>query len=184
MIPEPNTGCWLWLGETKGGGYPVIRERKTRKHVLVTRIILAMREGPLPSNIFACHKCDNPPCINPEHLFAGTNQDNVIDSVKKRRHWQSKKTECVNGHPYVSQNVRIDLHGKRVCLACKEQRALKAKTSSRGTGICAKGHAVTGENVNVSCGIKRCLACLKMNLARKTQRRKEARLQKEAADGR
>lgn len=80
--PEPNTGCLLWLGGVNRDGYPtVFWEGRTR---LVTRLVMGGGK-PLPEGQCALHKCDVPCCVNPAHLWAGTQADNMADKVSKGR---------------------------------------------------------------------------------------------------
>lgn len=101
-IPEPNTGCWLWLGYVDHRGYGRInRGGENRK---ASRISWeAFNDRHLGANELALHRCDNPGCVNPEHIFAGTHLDNMRDMVRKGRHWNSKLT------PAAVRNVRSQL---------------------------------------------------------------------------
>lgn len=76
--------CWPWLRYCKPGGYG---QFTLRKGVFVTasRVALALTAGPLAANEVACHHCDNPPCCNPNHLFIGTQSDNMLDCIEKGR---------------------------------------------------------------------------------------------------
>ena len=79
--PGPN-GCLLWRG-AHGHGYP--RISINRKSALASRYAWERVNGPIPSGLFVCHKCDNPGCVNVEHLFLGTQKDNMSDASRKGR---------------------------------------------------------------------------------------------------
>lgn len=83
VIPEPNTGCWLWLGGSVRAGYGHFPLRG--RMVLAHRFAWAEAHGPVPPGLFVCHRCDNPPCCNPAHLFLGTARDNMRDKDAKGR---------------------------------------------------------------------------------------------------
>lgn len=76
-IPEPNTGCLLWLGATTEG-YATIMYRN--KLWSVPRLILGLKKGEL-----ALHKCDNRACIEPRHLYGGSYRDNMVDALTRGR---------------------------------------------------------------------------------------------------
>lgn len=83
-MPEPNSGCWLWLGHTcKGYGYV----RYEGKQWIASRLSYFAFVG-LPGSMDVCHHCDNPVCINPAHLFLGTAKDNMADRGRKGRTFQ------------------------------------------------------------------------------------------------
>lgn len=83
-IPEPNSGCWLWIGATTPSGYGKIYDKG--KYHYTHRVSYAMNFGKVDDKSYVCHKCDNPSCVNPEHLFQGSPKDNTSDMVKKKRH--------------------------------------------------------------------------------------------------
>ena len=76
--------CWPWMGEQSARGYG--RFRINGSAFQATRIALALTLGSLDVAQMACHRCDNPPCCNPGHLFPGTTLENKTDSVRKGRH--------------------------------------------------------------------------------------------------
>lgn len=86
-IPEPNSGCWLWIGTTTWG-YGLIWEggKRNQKLLRAHRASWLIHYGPIPDGLFVLHKCDTPSCVNPTHLFLGTQKDNIQDSIDKDRH--------------------------------------------------------------------------------------------------
>ena len=82
-IPVPWSGCWLWLGPVDKEGYGVLYAGG--KHMKAHRFSLALHRGEPPVKLHACHTCDVPGCINPDHLFWGTDADNKKDSKAKGR---------------------------------------------------------------------------------------------------
>jgi hypothetical protein len=85
-MPEPNSGCWLWLGavwETRHG-----LRAKFSTSLIAARVAYEFYVGPIPTGLFICHKCDNTLCVNPDHLFPGTHRDNMQDMIRKGRRRQ------------------------------------------------------------------------------------------------
>jgi hypothetical protein len=82
-IPEPNSGCWLWLMATDRDGYPVLSVYAAGEYRQF-RVQRLMCEG-LQEGELACHTCDQRLCINPDHLYRGTPQSNMDDKVRRGR---------------------------------------------------------------------------------------------------
>lgn len=78
------TGCWLWTGARHPQGYGFIK-RKDGTQLRAHRVAYELAYGPIPPGLQVCHRCDNPRCIRPGHLFLGTARDNAADMVAKGR---------------------------------------------------------------------------------------------------
>lgn len=86
--------CWLWVGGKNKQGYGKLRiGGKGGEHVRAHRVSYELHRGPIPDGFFVMHKCDNPSCVNPEHLDIGTAMDNVADMVSKDRHTYGERTK-------------------------------------------------------------------------------------------
>lgn len=117
--------CWPWKAAKDPRGYGRIggdRRRSSGKRAveLAHRIAYQLEIGDVPLGLFVCHRCDNPTCCNPAHLFLGTCKDNNQDMYAKGRdaNQHSGRTHCQRGHAFDAFNTYIDSRGHRVCKAC------------------------------------------------------------------
>jgi hypothetical protein len=109
-IPEPNSGCWLWIAfinETNGYGYFRMRKRgAVRAH----RVAHEIYKGPITSGLNVLHTCDNRACVNPEHLYLGTYLDNARDRDQRQRRRAPKG--MLNGRAKLTESdvraIRLD----------------------------------------------------------------------------
>ena len=87
--PVTESGCWIWMASTHRTGYGqlFIRNRKQgiAKNMRAHRLAGERSRGPIPDGMNVCHKCDIRSCVNPDHLFLGTHQDNMDDMYNKGR---------------------------------------------------------------------------------------------------
>lgn len=83
-----DSGCLEWMGDKDRNGYGKmwVREVPGKRKMQAHRWAYEHFIGPIPDSLLVCHRCDNPSCVTPEHLFLGTHQDNRIDCVRKNRH--------------------------------------------------------------------------------------------------
>lgn len=139
VVPTSN-GCLEFTGSTDSRGYGQVMDAALRRPVKAHRLAWESTRGPIPDGIFVCHHCDNPPCVNPDHLFLGNDQTNVTDMVTKGRHHSQRKTHCPSGHPYDDTNTLLVVtygRPRRVCricrLATKERFADKTRRPRRAT---------------------------------------------------
>ncbi len=144
-IPEPNTGCWLWLGTAFRAPvdmrpFIVINGVRLPAH----RVSLEAFKGPIPVGAYACHTCHNSLCVNPDHLYAGTAKQNTQDMMRAGRHFsqcnpaalealksrlakiaraRARSPVCKQGHVLAGHNLVINSVGGRACRTCR--RALQ-----------------------------------------------------------
>lgn len=104
-IPEPNSGCLLWLGPLNSWGYGRVRVGSSL--VYIHRLAWEVAHGPVPDGLCVLHHCDVPSCVNTDHLFLGTHADNGADKARK---WRGIKGAMPFG-------VRVDRNGKYVARA-------------------------------------------------------------------
>lgn len=113
-------GCIEWQKWRNWKGYG--ETSCQAKNWLVHRLMWVLVKGPLPPKLYVCHRCDNPSCCNPEHLFLGDHLANQQDKHRKGRCPQKAKTHCKQGHPYSGDNLYLDKRGFRGCKTCQRIR--------------------------------------------------------------
>lgn len=117
-------GCWYWTASRNAKGYGQLMYRDgIPRHA--HRISWELHNGYIPEGIWVLHRCDVPHCVNPSHLFLGTQTDNMRDMVAKKRHWcpAKEKTHCPHGHPYSGHNLILNKRGWRECRTCNNDKA-------------------------------------------------------------
>lgn len=116
--------CWMWIGAKLGNGYGSFTHRTQGKSQTLRahRLSWELHFGVIPNGLWVLHHCDQKLCVNPRHLFLGTNSTNQLDAVKKGRHYLASKTHCPQGHPYDAQNTYIVVDHYRRCKMCRALR--------------------------------------------------------------
>lgn len=122
VLPEPNSGCWLWDGYVDEGGYGRFSPQWKISPMYAHRASYEIHNGPIPSGMNIDHKCRMRCCVNPDHLEAVSQAENINrgNLVALRR----ERTHCKNGHELVPGDFYMRKTHK-VCLVCDRERRKK-----------------------------------------------------------
>ena len=129
---DAGTGCWVWRLSRNEHGYGQVRWRG-QQH-LAHRVAYSLAKGHIPSGMFVCHHCDNRPCVNPDHLFAGTAADNSADMESKGRTGRSfggAIRTCKLDVPAVHEIRKLLRSGDRTMSSIGKQFGISGQNVSR-----------------------------------------------------
>ena len=126
IMPEPNSGCWLWLGALNNLGYGVMGVGSaydgTRRTALAHAVAWELFEGGVPDHLDLDHKCRVPSCVNPGHLEIVTHRENILRgkncSHRSEGKWK-RQTHCQRGHLLSGTNLYVAPNKTRNCRACR-----------------------------------------------------------------
>lgn len=113
--------CLIWIAGQNNKGYGTFFYDGKKR--LAHRVAWELTYGPIPEGRILCHVCDTPLCVNTDHLFLGTQADNMRDAAAKGRNAGQKKTHCPQGHSYAEHGQFREKTNDRICLICRRDRA-------------------------------------------------------------
>lgn len=204
-----ESGCLEWTGWRNYEGYG---QTSYKSHGEPTHRLMYMAvKGPIPEGMIVRHTCDNPPCMEPDHLLLGTEAENTADSLERGRHGKASKTTCKRGHDLSEAKIYKD--GSRHCRHCdrikqrmmagwSEEDAVNTPALPRGqrpahiklgepyrgrpkeSSHCTAGHELVGDNRYVSPrGFVECRTCRREARARFVERRRSKFNPRDVKDG-
>ena len=128
--------CWVWTAYRNHDGYG--RFWLNGKSVTASRYSYELENGPIPGGLIVCHRCDTPACVRPDHLFLGTQADNISDAFSKGRKVApagryAGRTHCERGHELAGYNLAIvGTRRTRRCRACNVERTRQWRARRAG----------------------------------------------------
>ena len=129
VSPEPNSGCWLWMGTGDANGYGMFRRTRSRAMSRAHRVAFELFIGPIPATLILDHKCRVRGCVNPDHLEPVTYKENAVRGDTGIN--SARKTHCPAGHEYNERNTYLDKSGRRHCRPCGYQSLKRRRLKKR-----------------------------------------------------
>lgn len=123
FIKEDNS-CWLWSSAKIKTGYGIFYKDRKNKAIYAHRFSFELYKGPIVGNNKICHSCDNPSCVNPEHLWQGSQKDNLQDMYKKKRNNQPRGATC-SSSKLTEKDVLFIREQKRLNTSTQKELSVK-----------------------------------------------------------
>lgn len=133
--------CWLWRPSAKSGDYGRIREYGRSRKLKAHRVSWEIHFGPLDAGQQVLHKCDNPPCVRPDHLFIGSPATNAADRVAKNRQAKGQQTGVAKLNPDLVRAIRKRLD------ECGNQRQTAREFGVSSVTVCWIANGKTWKHV-------------------------------------
>ena len=125
LILDDN--CWEWTGSTtRGYGNLTWKQKNFYAH----RFSYGIANGYGPFHLIL-HRCDNPLCINPSHLYEGTHGDNIKDTILRGKNFYTSKTHCLRGHAFDEKNTYVYKRGHRTARVCRKCISFRAQNKRK-----------------------------------------------------
>lgn len=140
-VPEPNSGCWLWLGTLNNWGYGRTQVKWTSERA-AHRIAWCAYRGPIPAGTLLRHKCDVPSCVNPDHLLTGTHRENMDDMVRRGRYWS--RSGAASPAAKLSAAQVADIRARRATGETLRSIAQRHGTHLSNVSLIARGESWRG----------------------------------------
>lgn len=119
VMPEPNSGCWLWMGCVAKTGYGVFQHVWNRSE-LAHRSAYKIFVGEIPARKHLDHKCRVTSCVNPAHLEPVTPRENTLRGISPPAKF-AKQTHCKHGHEMTPENtIAVGIYERRLCRTCRK----------------------------------------------------------------
>lgn len=128
-----EAGCWLWQGHLDRKGRGNLRVGKRR--LIASRPSYELHFDAIPEGLFVCHECDNPQCVNPDHLWLGTHRDNTDDMIAKGRNYRCARPASGELNPKAKLNATVVAEIRRRCAAGEGQSAVAREYGIRPSAV-------------------------------------------------
>jgi hypothetical protein len=145
---DKSGDCWLWTGGKTVAGYGILYQGgRGSRRIYAHRVAWELANGPIPDGLLVCHACDTPPCVNPAHLWLGTDSDNAWDKSRK-------------GRSTTGDKHGLRLHPERVPRGERSGAAKLTEVDVRTIRIRYAGGGVTQQRLADEYGVVNSLICL------------------------